>query len=142
MNKIALSLSFLILISCGGSIASVVEKKPLFEVLTIQKDGGGNIHFFEVISDSREFRMLQNDKKLRRKIKPNDIDTSNFLILNMGKKKSNNATIEVVAAEETATEIILTIKENDPIVEGANTLEYTYPYTIVKINSKKEISVK
>lgn len=142
MNKIALSLLSLILISCGGSTASVAEKKPLFEVLTTQKDGGGNIHFFEVISDSREFRMLQNDKKLRRKIKPNDIDNSNFLILNMGKKQSNNASIEVIAAEETPTEIILTIKENDSIVEGSSNLEYTYPYTIVKINSKKEISVK
>ena len=142
MKSIGLFLFLTILLFSCGTKKTIVLNKPLYEVLIQQPDGGGNIHFFEVISDSREFRMLQNDKKLRRKIKPNDIDNSNFLILNMGKKQSNNASIEVIAAEETSTEIILTIKENDSIVEGSNNLEYTYPYTIVKINSKKEISVK
>lgn len=144
MKKVALCLLSLFLVSCGASSTSKGAKKPLFEVLTQQEDGGGNIHFYEIISDSREFKILQNDKKLRRKIKADDIKTSNFIILNMGEKLVKGATIEVIDAEETADKIILTIKEKDSKTEATSTLtsDYIYPYSIVKINSKKEISIK
>jgi hypothetical protein len=142
MKKIALSLLTLVLVSCGASSSKNAEKKPLFEVLTQQEDGGGNIHFFEIVSDSREFKMLQNDDKLKRKIKPTDINTSNFIILNMGEKSVKGCSIEVVDVQETADKIIITVKENEPKTTGGTSTEYIYPYSIVKINSKKEIIIK
>ncbi|MET0759058.1 MAG: protease complex subunit PrcB family protein [Flavobacterium sp.] len=142
MKKIALSLLALALFSCGASSTKKLAKKPLFEVLTQQTDGGGNIHFYEIVSDSREFRMLQNDENLKSKIKPDDINTSNFIILNMGEKSGKGGSIEVVNVQETLDKIIITVKENEPKADGNTTSDYTYPYSIVKINSKKEIIIK
>jgi len=142
MKKIALSLLALVLFSCGASSTKNSEKKPLFEVLTQQTDGGGNIHFFEIVSDSREFTMLQNDENLKSKIKPDDIKTSNFIILNMGEKSGRGGSVEVVEVKETPDKIIVTVKENEPKSNGSITTDYTYPYSIIKINSKKEIIIK
>lgn len=142
MKKIALSFLALALFSCGASSTKNSAKKPLFEVLTQQTDGGGNIHFFEIVSDSREFTMLQNDENLKSKIKPGDINTSNFIILNMGEKLGKGGSIEVVEVQETPDKIIVTVKENEPKSNGSITADYTYPYSIIKINSKKDIIIK
>lgn len=142
MKKVALSLLTLALFSCGASSIKSSAKKPLFEVLTQQTDGGGNIHFFEIVSDSREFTMLQNDENLKSKIKPGDINTSNFIILNMGEKSGRGGSIEVVEVKETPDKILVTVKENEPKSDGSIAADYTYPYSIIKINSKKEIIIK
>ena len=142
MKKICLLLLSLVLFSCGAS-KSKESSKPLFEVITQQPDGGGNIHFFEIVSTSQEFRMLQGDDKLKGKINPNDINESNFLILNMGEKLVNGCTIDIEDVQETEKSIVISVKENEPKISVENTLtEYVYPYSIVKINSKKEIILK
>jgi hypothetical protein len=48
-------------------------KKPLFEVLTQQSDGGANINFYEILTEPNEIKMLQNDKKLKSKISTLDV---------------------------------------------------------------------
>ena len=141
MKKVALSVLSLFLFSCAATTKSTTVKKPLYEVLTQQQDGGGNIRFFEIISDNREFTLLKNDENLKNKVKPNDIDTSNFLILNLGEKEAKGYTIEIEAIEETQDKIIVTIKEQEPKIKTP-TEEPIYPYTIIKINSKKEIIFK
>ncbi|RTY93621.1 protease complex subunit PrcB family protein [Flavobacterium sp. GT3R68] len=140
MKKVAFLFLALAVLSCGAK--KTTGKKPLFQVLTQQNDGGGNIHFFEIVSDKREFTMLLNDDNLKRKIKPDDINTSNFIILNMGAKTGKGYSIEVVDVQETADKIIITVKENEPEGKSDPLGEYTYPYSIVKINSKKEIIIK
>ena len=142
MKKISLLLLSLVLFSCGVS-KSKESSKPLFEVITQQPDGGGNIHFFEIVSTSQEFRMLQGDDKLKGKIKPNDINESNFLILNMGEKLVGGCTIDIEDVQETEKSIVISVKENEPKATIENTsTDYVYPYSIVKINSKKEIILK
>jgi hypothetical protein len=141
MKRICLLFVSIILFSCSTTKSKVIDK-PLFEVLTQQPDGGGNIHFFEIVSTSQEFRMLQGDEKLNGKITPNDINESNFLILNMGEKSINGCSINVVDVQETDNKIIVTVKETDPKGEGIAAADYVYPYCIVKINSKKEIVFK
>ena len=142
MKKISLLLLSLVLFSCVVSKSKGINK-PLFEVITQQPDGGGNIHFFEIVSTSQEFRMLQGDDKLKGKINPNDINESNFLILNMGEKLVKGCTIDIEDVQETEKSIIISIKENEPKANIDNTsAEYVYPYSIVKINSKKEIILK
>ena len=141
MKRICLLFVSIILFSCSTTKSKVIDK-PLFEVLTQQPDGGGNIHFFEIVSTSQEFRMLQGDEKLKGKITPNDINESNFLILNMGEKSINGCSINVVDVQETDNKIIVTVKETEPKGEGIASADYVYPYCIVKINSKKEVVFK
>ena len=120
----------------------VPEQKNLYEVLLQQNDGGGNINFYEILSEPNEIKMLLNDEKLKGKISAADVQKSNFVILNMGQKPTGGYGITVDSVEETDKEIIIKIKELKP-EPGAMLMQViTYPYTVVKINSKKQIVVK
>jgi hypothetical protein len=141
MKKVVLTLLTLVLVSCSTTIKQT-SNKPLFEVLTQQSDGGASIRFFEILSEPNEIAMLQNDDKLKNKIHPNDIQTSNFIVLNMGEKTTGGYQIGIESAVETDKNIILTIKETLPEPNAMVSQVVTYPYCIVKINSKKEIIIK
>jgi hypothetical protein len=141
MKKGVLIFLTLVLVSCSSSLKQI-ENKPLFEVLTQQSDGGANIRFFEILSESNEIAMLQNDDKLKNKIHPNDIQTSNFIVLNMGEKATGGYKIGVESVVETDKNIIITIKEIVPEPSAMTTQGITTPYCVVKINSKKEIIIK
>ena len=112
------------------------------EVLTQQSDGGASIRFFEILSEPKEIAMLENDEKLKDKIHPNDIQNSNFIVLNMGEKTTGGYQIGVESAVETDKNIILTIKETVPEPNAMVSQVITYPYCIVRIKSKKEIIIK
>jgi hypothetical protein len=143
MKKLLIIFLTLFLFSCGAS--STKKTSPansLYEVLTQQADGGASIRFFEILSEQREIAMLQNDEKLKNKIKPNDIQTSNFIVLNLGEKTSRGYTIGIESAVETDKNIIITVKEIAPESGAMVTQEITTPYSVVKINSKKEIIIK
>jgi hypothetical protein len=142
MRKIGLFLLTLILVSCGASSTKNSGTKPLFEVLTQQADGGASIRFFEILTEEKEIAMLQNDEKLKNKIHPNDIQNSNFIVLNMGEKTATGFKISIESAVETDKNIIVTIKESSPEPSTVDTQEITTPYCVVKINSKKEIIIK
>jgi hypothetical protein len=141
MKKVVFTLLTLVLVSCSSTIKQT-ESKSLFEVLTQQPDGGANIRFFEILSEPNEIAMLQNDEKLKNKIHPNDIQTSNFIVLNMGEKTTTGYKIGVESAVETDKNIIITIKETVPDPNAMVSQVITYPYCIVRINSKKEIIIK
>lgn len=141
MKKVVLLLLVLFLFSCSSNVKNS-GTKPLFEVLTQQPDGGANIRFFEILSESNEIAMLQNDDKLKNKIHPNDIQTSNFIVLNMGEKTTSGYKINVESVTETDKNIIITVKETVPEPNAVVSQVITYPYCIVKINSKKEIIIK
>jgi hypothetical protein len=143
MKKI-LSLLILVLLldSCGGS-KNVSATKPLYEVLLVKDDGGANIRFFEILSEAREIKMLQNDDELKGKISTSDLNESNFVILNMGEKETLGYTIDVQKVVETDGKIILTVADHVPKTAATPDKDvYYYPHTIVKINSKKEIVIE
>jgi len=142
MNKYGIIIISLLVLSCGASNPTVVGNKRLYEVLTQKSDGGGNIRFFEILSEPREIKMLQNDVNLSKKISPEDVQNSNFVILNMGEKASSGYSIGVHAVEETEKNIIITIKETTPEPGSMVSQVITYPFCVVKINSKKEIIIK
>jgi hypothetical protein len=141
MKKVVFTLLTLVLVSCSSSIKQT-ENKSLFEVLTQQSDGGASIRFFEILSEPDEIAMLENDEKLKDKIHPNDIQTSNFIVLNMGEKMTGGYEINVESVVETEKNIIVTIKEVAPAPDTKVSQEITTPYSIVKIKSKKEIIIK
>ena len=129
-----------LLLSCGSK--SKVAYKPLYEVLTQQKDGGATIRFFEILNEAKEIKMLLNDGNLRKKISQEDIQSCNFIILNAGEKKSYGYNVIIKNIKETSDKIIIQTEEvisKDSIVLPEE--EYVYPYTLVKINSKKEIEI-
>jgi hypothetical protein len=141
MKKTLLLLLVLFLFSCGAS-SPKKSGTSLYDVLTQQSDGGASIRFFEILTEPNEIKMLENDEKLRKKINPNDIQNSNFIILNMGEKTSGGYAIGIENVVETDKNIIITIKETIPKSGSMMTQAFTNPYCIVRINSKKEIIIK
>jgi len=143
-KKLKIGFCFLIaglLLSCGSK--SKVSPKPLYEILTQQDDGGASIRFFEILNESKEIKMLMNDSNLRKKISEQDILRCNFIILNGGEKKSYGYNTIIKNIKETPDKII--IETEEVFSKAGNSMlsneEYVYPYTIVKINSKKEIEI-
>lgn len=142
MKKSIVSLGLaLVLFSCKSAV-NVPVNKSLYEVVLQENDGGGNINFYEILSEPNEIKMLLSDEKLKEKINANDIQQSNFVILNMGEKPTGGYTIKVDNVTETATNIVIKVKELAPEPGAMLIQSITYPYTIVKINSKKEIIIK
>ncbi|OCB69879.1 PrcB C-terminal [Flavobacterium glycines] len=142
MKKSILSLVFVFMLFSCKTTVKVGEKKPLCEVLLQQNDGGGNINFYEILTEPKEIKMLQNDDKLKRKISTDDLQQSNFVILNMGEKPTGGYTITVDSVIETDTNIVIKVKEINPEPGAMLTQNITYPYTVLKVNSKKPINVQ
>lgn len=142
MKKSILSLAMvLVLFSCSTTQKGSTNK-PLYEVLLQQNDGGANINFYEILSEPNEIKMLLNDEKLKGKISTNDVQQSNFVVLNMGEKPTGGYAITVESVIETENNIVIKVKEITPNPGAMLTQSITYPYSVVKINSKKEIIVK
>jgi len=67
MKKVISVLAVFVMISCG--VKKTEESKALYEVLTTQSNGGGNIKFFEILTEPNEIKMLENDPILADKMK-------------------------------------------------------------------------
>lgn len=141
MKKITALLAIIILYSCSSTKNTV--SKPLYEVLLSKNDGGANIRFYEILTEPKEIKMLLSDPNLKKKIKSEDLEKSNFIILNMGELPEGNYNITIEKIEETPTNIILSVKETKPEVLNPNAGDIlVYPYSVVRINSKKPILIK
>jgi hypothetical protein len=143
MIKRALTLCCLALLLMACSSGKNGASKPLFEVLTVNNDGGANIKFYEVLSEPKEINMLLGDETLRKKIKPSDTTASTFVILNAGPTREMTNHIKITKVLETPTEIQVFVSDtqaNTPI--DLSDEDTRYPYTILKINSKKPIVIK
>lgn len=142
MKKGFIILIIFTLISCATSTKINSNPKPLYEVLLQQNYGGASIRFFEILSEPKEIMMLQKDPKLKNRINPTDIETANFVVMNMGEKSTIGHRIEIQSVVETEKNIIITTKEIAPIPGSISIQQISTPYYIVKINSKKEILFK
>ncbi|NBU82317.1 MAG: hypothetical protein EBS55_11785 [Flavobacteriaceae bacterium] len=134
---------FIIVLLHSCSTNKNVTTKPLYEVLLINNDGGANIKFYEVLTEPKEIKMLLGDEILRKKIKPSDIAESNFVILNSGPTLENKNKVMIDKVLETTTQIEVYVNDHQKNIETLQTDNETlYPYTVVKINSKKPIVIK
>ncbi|UMY65052.1 MULTISPECIES: protease complex subunit PrcB family protein [unclassified Flavobacterium] len=141
MKKTLLYAFLLIATACGTS-KSVVEKRPLYEVLLQNTVDGGKFEFYETITEPREFTMILTDPELKGKVKANDIQTSNFVLLNMGEKPSAGYAIGVKSVEETDRAVIITVEKKEPAPDAVVAQVITAPYALIRINSKKEIIIQ
>jgi hypothetical protein len=120
-----------------------VANQTLFEVLIVNNDGGANIKFYEVLTESKEIKMLLGDENLAKLIKPKDINESSFLILNTGPTKEPYNRMKIEKVIETATQIEVFLRDSQKNIEETAIDDTTkYPYTVVKVNSKKPIVIK
>ena len=137
--KIILLFTLSFFFSCK-SVTKTTSNQKLYEVLTEQEDGGAHIRFFEILTEPREIKMLLGDVNLRKKIKEDDIYTCNFIIMNLGEKETLGSSIILKSITETTDKIIIETEEKQSNT-SVKLPDFVYPYTIVKINSKKEIIV-
>ena len=140
MKKFLTIIVITVMFSCGTK--KNVNINALYEVLTQQTSGGASIQFYEILSEEKEISMLMNDENLKNKINKEDIQKSNFVILNMGEKTSGGYKIKIENVEETASNIVVTVKQITPKANDMTSSVLTNPYTVLKINSKKEIIFK
>ena len=139
MEKIIAGVVIMLMIACGGN-KSAAGKSPLYQVLTVQNDGGANIRFYEILTEEKEIAMLRGDENLKNKVAASDMAKSNYIILNMGEKPTSGYSITIDNVVETADKVIITLKEKEPSGMAAQVI--SYPYSIVRINSKKPIEIK
>jgi N-acetyl-alpha-D-glucosaminyl L-malate synthase BshA len=79
--------------------------------------------------------------EIKKFVKPDDIKTANFILVNLGEKNNGGYGVEVESVVEEADKVIVTIKEIEP-KKGNVTMAITNPYAVIKINSKKPIEIK
>ncbi len=141
MRKYILIVLLTLLYSCSST--KNTANKPLYEVLTVNNDGGANIKFYEILSESKEIKMLLGDETLNKLIKSKDIVDSSFLVLNSGPTNESYNRIKVEKVVETPTQIEVYVKDSQKNLEVTSIDDMTkYPYTVIKVNSKKPIVIK
>lgn len=141
MKKYLSILAIVILYSCSSTKNTV--DKPLYEVLTVNNDGGANIKFYEILTETKEIKMLLGDEALSKLIKSNDVTNSSFLVLNTGPTKESYNRMKIEKVVETATQIEVYLKDTQKNLDPTDIDDTTkYPYTVVKVNSKKPIVIK
>ncbi len=142
MKKIAILLICIFIAACSSQKTQKNSEHPLYEILLQSDQDGGEFQFYEILSEAKEIKMLLSDPDLRKKIDDDDIKTANFVILNMGEKSSGGYSIGIDTVIEEADKIIIKVKEIKPAEGSMTTSVMTYPFAIVKINSKKKIEIK
>ncbi len=141
MKKIAILFVIIIFASCSSK-KGTDSSKQLYQVLVSSDYGGGSFEFYETITEEKEFKMLLGDEEIRKFVKPNDILTSNFILVNIGEKSTSGYKIEISKVEEFADKIVVEIKQKKPDENQSSLQVITNPYCVVKINSKKPIEIK
>jgi hypothetical protein len=139
IKKIAIASLFLVLFSCSSTKPPLISAVK-YDVLFGSDYGGATFQFYEIISEKDEFNILLTDDMIKPYVKKDDIETCNFILVNMGEKKSEGYTLKVQKVEELPDKIIITLKEIEP--RGTVTQVTTKPCYVLKIKSKKPIEIK
>ena len=139
IKKIAIASLFLVLFSCSSTKPPLISAVK-YDVLFGSDYGGASFQFYEIISEKDEFNILLTDDMIKPYVKKEDIETCNFILVNMGEKKSEGYTLKVQKIEELPDKIIITLKEIEP--RGTVTQVTTKPCYVLKIKSKKPIEIK
>lgn len=139
IKKIVIASLFLVLFSCSSTKPPLISAVK-YDVLFGSDYGGASFQFYEIISEKDEFNILLTDDMIKPYVKKDDIETCNFILVNMGEKKSEGYTLKVQKVEELPDKIIITLKEVEP--RGTVTQVTTKPCYVLKIKSKKPIEIK
>ena len=139
MKKIVIA-SFIVVLFSSCSTKPPMLSKPLYDILFGSDYGGASFQFYEIISEEKEFNMLLKDKMIKPYVKKEDIETCNFILVNIGEKQKKGYKIEVDNIEELSDKIVVSIKEIEP--NGITIENSSNPCFVIKIKSKKTIEIK
>ena len=148
MKKIILVPFAILLFSCNSTKKTAEsDKKPvteqkasakLYTVLSESDYQGKETKSFEVIKDTQSLQKLYqavNDEQVPKV----DFSKERIVALFLGQKNSGGFSIKVTDVSENAGKIYVSVQETVPKSGEMATMAITNPYTIVKINSTKEI---
>lgn len=139
VKKIALASLFFVFFSCSSTKQPIISAVK-YDVLFGSDYGGASFQFYEIISENDEFNILLTDDMIKPYVKKEDIETCNFILVNMGEKNKEGYTLKVQKVEELSDKIIVTLKEIEPRGNAAQVT--TKPCYVIKIKSKKSIEIK
>ena len=142
MKKIIIAFSLLLILGSCSTAKVKDTSKDLYQVLVSSDYGGASFQFYETITEEREFTMLLGDDEIKKYVKPDDIKTSNFILVNLGEKSTSGYGVEIKSVVELADKIIVEIVEKKPDESSMTLQTITNPYCVLKINSKKPIEIK
>ncbi|MGH2667424.1 protease complex subunit PrcB family protein [Flavobacterium sp.] len=144
MKKTVCYLLFLSLMACGSNSLKNAEAKNSsgnFEVIYRSIYSGLPQKTYRVIRNNEDFRAFFISMK-EDKVPEVNFETSNVLILNMGRKNTGGYDVFPEKMIDDGNKVIMIIKEVFPQKGDMVTTALTSPICIVKINSKKEIIIK
>jgi len=98
MKKSVSLLVLVVLWACSSSHSN--KTNPMFEILTQEATGGAPVEFYEILTEENEIKMLLKDPKLKKKVRANDMETCNYIILNLGEQPSDAYSITIDNAVE------------------------------------------
>lgn len=146
MKKLLLVPFVVVLFSCNSTKNSVVtenkkEQSNLYEILNESEYQGKDTKSFEIIKDNAGLTKLYesvNDPQIPKV----DFTKSRIVALFLGQKNSGGYSIKVKDVTESNNIITVKIIESSPKPGENATMALTNPFTILKINSTKEIIFK
>ncbi len=139
IKRIAIVSLVFVLFSCSSTKPPLISGVK-YDVLTGSDYGGASFQFYEIISEEAEFNILLTDDIIKPFVNKDDIKTCNFILVNMGEKKTAGYSLKVQKVEELDDKIIVTLKEIEP--KGNLAQVVTKPCYVIKIKSKKPIEIK
>jgi len=147
MKKIILVPFAILLFSCNGTkstsdatrpVTETRQSQKLYTVLSESDYQGKDAKSFEIIKDNESLKQLYqsvNDEQIPRI----DFTKERIVALFLGQKSSGGYSIKVKDVFEKGGKIYVSIQETAPKAGENATMAMTSPYTIIKINSTKEI---
>lgn len=148
MKKLFIVPIIAMIVSCNCKKAAVADenttdsaKQPLFEVLSESAYQGRETESFEVIKDVASLNALYQSVNLEN-IPKIDFKNERVVAVFLGQKNTGGYAIKVKNATEKDNKIYLEIEKSGPKSGENATMAITNPYTIVKVNSAKEIVLK
>ena len=146
MKKLLIVPFIVMIVSCNCKKETVAKessssKQPLFEVLSESQYQGKEQESFEVIRDVASFKSLYqsiNNEDLP-KI---DFTKQSVVALFLGQRNSGGYAIKIKNVTEKDGKIYVEVEKLSPQPGEGVTMAITNPYSIVKINSTKEIVFK
>lgn len=138
MKKIILLLFTIIFCACS-SVKPPESSFTSYDILYSREQDGATFQFYEIITEESEFQMLLKDPIISPYLNKSDIQTCNFILVNLGEKSSGGWTIKVEKVKIEKDKVEVVIKEIPP--KRIATTVMTTPNFVLRIKSKKPIEI-
>jgi len=145
MKKLLMIPIIAMIVSCNCKKATVGEEKgsskqPMFEVLSESAYQGREEESSEIVKDNAGLKALYQSVNIE-SVPTIDFAQHRVLALFLGQRSSGGHAIKVKNVTEKDNKVYVEVEKLGPKPGENATMAITNPYTIVKINSNKEIVI-